>query len=276
MKQKIIWILWLQGEKNMPHVVKLCYNSWLEKNPDYNIILLDNISVHDYITLDKKIIENNNITIQKLSNIIRLNLLETHGGVWIDATCYCNTPLSSWLENNMRTGFFAFSKPGPDRMISNWFIAANKGNSLLKKLNTSHNNFWINNPQIKIYDPSKRNIILKSTFIHKILKKKPTLWLSLFMVKILKVYPYYCFHYLFQKIYNNDPAFKVLWDSTNKISAIPPHNLQTYGLNNQITNEIILELKNKSVPLYKLTHKLNYNKDEKSIFNYLNVNQYHL
>lgn len=276
MEQKIIWILWLQGKKDMPHVVKLCYNSWIEKNPDYNIILLDNISVHDYITLDKKIIENNNITIQKLSNIIRLNLLETYGGVWIDATCYCNTPLSSWLNNNMKTGFFAFSNPGPDRMISNWFIAANKGNSLLKKLNTSHNNFWINNPQIKIYDPSKRNIILKSKFAHKILKKKPTLWLSLFMLKIFKVYPYHCFHYLFQKIYNNNPAFKVLWDSTNKISAIPPHNLQNYGLNNQITNEIIQELKNKSVPLYKLTHKLNYNKDEKSIFNYLNVNQYYL
>lgn len=61
---------------------------------------------------------------QKLSNWIRINLLDRHGDVWTDATCLCMQPLDEWIHDEARSGFFAFSKPGPDRLMSNWFLAS--------------------------------------------------------------------------------------------------------------------------------------------------------
>jgi hypothetical protein len=55
---------------------------------------------------------------------IRIELLNVHGGVWADATTMCALPLDHWLPQRMQTGFFAFERPTPDRLIASWFLAA--------------------------------------------------------------------------------------------------------------------------------------------------------
>ena len=59
-----------------------------------------------------------------LSDVVRLELLARYGGVWADATTYCLSPLDSWLPGATASGFFAFDRPGPDRMLATWFLAA--------------------------------------------------------------------------------------------------------------------------------------------------------
>ena len=70
---------------------------------------------------------------QVYANGVRLSLLDTHGGVWADATTWCRTPLSEWVTP-MPAEFFAFSLSGPDRMMANWFLASEAGTHVVKAL----------------------------------------------------------------------------------------------------------------------------------------------
>ena len=65
------------------------------------------------------------------ADLARLDLLARHGGVWADATCFCVRPLDDWLLPCLPSGFFAFDRPGPDRLLSTWFLAAQPGNALV-------------------------------------------------------------------------------------------------------------------------------------------------
>jgi mannosyltransferase OCH1-like enzyme len=38
---KTVWILWFQGISDAPFLVKKCIDSWVEKNPEWDVILLD-------------------------------------------------------------------------------------------------------------------------------------------------------------------------------------------------------------------------------------------
>jgi hypothetical protein len=70
------------------------------------------------------------VTAASLSDVIRLLLLHEYGGVWADATLYCNSPLDHWLNPFLGSGFFAFANPGPDRRLAAWFIASAENNDL--------------------------------------------------------------------------------------------------------------------------------------------------
>lgn len=88
-----VWILWLQGEAQMPEVVRLCYHSIRENFPQEKteIHLLTQENLFTYICLPDVIIEKFNkgiISVTHLSDIIRFLLLKTYGGMWLDITYY--------------------------------------------------------------------------------------------------------------------------------------------------------------------------------------------
>jgi hypothetical protein len=97
-KFKHIFIIWFQGYENMPEICKMCFKSWKDKNPNWNIILIDNSNIGEYI-------ENKNLTefkkikpIQCYADAVRLYLIHRYGGLYVDATIYCNIPLDKWLK----------------------------------------------------------------------------------------------------------------------------------------------------------------------------------
>lgn len=79
------------------------------------------------------------------SDMIRLQLLCKYGGVWADSTTLCIRPLDAWLCDCCQSGFFAFSNPGKDREMSNWFIASEKNNSLIEKMRHKFSSFFLLN-----------------------------------------------------------------------------------------------------------------------------------
>ncbi|MDB5137632.1 MAG: Capsular polysaccharide synthesis protein [Mucilaginibacter sp.] len=244
---KTIWFLWLQGLDKAPVVVQKCYASWLKHNPGWNVIFLDEKNLTDYISLKPR-----QTTRQALSDILRINLLAKHGGLWVDATCFCTKPLDDWLYNNMVSGFFAFNRPGPDRMLSSWFMAGSKDNYITHIYQTAVDAYWDANPNIAFFE------ISRWYFLNRYLRRmKVQTWFGSFATKILKVYPYFWFHYLFESIYLNDKRIRDMWDTTPKISADIPHKLQFAGLFNPLTDEIKTEIDNKIAPVYKLTWKYN-------------------
>jgi hypothetical protein len=242
---KIIWFLWLQGLAGAPLVVRKCYHSWVKHNPDWQIIFLDKDHITDHIDLRQ-----DDKTQQAFSDILRINLLAKYGGVWVDATCYCNQSLDQWLPGYMGIGFFAFDRPGPDRKISSWFIAAKTDNYLIRSYKDRVNAYWNENPRLTFFESSKW------FFLKKYLQRMgPQIWFSHIVLKVLRVYPYFWFHYLFENIYLKDSEFRQAWDGAAKFSADIPHRLQTIGLFSQLTEEVKLEIDQIAAPVYKLTWK---------------------
>ena len=93
-----IWTLWWQGVEQAPEIVKVCLKSQQENMVSngfqYTVITKDNWK--QFIDLPKHIIEkveNGKITLTHFSDIIRAELLKQYGGIWIDATVFCNKKL---------------------------------------------------------------------------------------------------------------------------------------------------------------------------------------
>lgn len=102
-----IWQLWLQGEENMPQIVKICHSS-VKKFYGDRVVLLDKNSLNKYIELPDYIEEKYKkgiISHANYSDIIRLSLLAKYGGCWIDSTIY----LTDVIPNEIfAADFFSF------------------------------------------------------------------------------------------------------------------------------------------------------------------------
>ena len=214
-----IYINWFQGFEHAPDIVTQCVRSWKFYNPDWNIILLDDTNIHTYVRLEDYIdLSKIQLSPQKKANILRCILLHKYGGVWADATTFCNAPLQTWLPKYIREGFFAFRNPGPDRMLSNWFLYASPNNYIVTK--------WMNH----------------TIQFHK---------------KGRSTYPYFIHHYLFAELYKSDSAYKRMWDKVPLFDAngSGPHYIQLKGMFSTLTPQVQSDILRKITPLFKLTHK---------------------
>lgn len=248
---KKIWFLWLQGLDNAPLLVRNCYGSWVRHNPGWELMLLDENNVRQYITpvADGR-------TKQALSDILRINLLAEYGGVWVDATCFCTKPLDEWLYSYMDTGFFAFERPGPDRMISSWFIAAAKYNYIATTYKNTVNKYWAMHPDLVLITDSRWKKY------NKYIERRGTqIWFNYLVTDILKVHAYFWFHYLFERLYLRDANFRAMWDATPKLSADEPHIISPAKMYSPLTGELKAHIDGRLAPVYKLNWRVDVPED---------------
>lgn len=218
---KTIWMLWLQGWDNAPPVVQGCVNSWRQYNPQWDIRLLTAADLPGLLPDDPGLfaVRNKKLPPEAFSNLVRLALLRRYGGVWADATTYCLVPLDTWVHDAASSGFFGFANPGPDRMLSSWFMAAQKDQILLS--------IW-------------QHYCVAYWQAHE------------------ERHTYFWFHgTLFAKAYAENQALRDVWDNTVKISADGPHYFLPYNdkLLSAFSENGIQALIEASIPLLKLTHK---------------------
>ena len=86
-----IWVLWWQGEENMPAIVKATYHSII-KATDKQVALITKDNVANYIDIPSFIqdkVDAGNMSLAALSDYIRVSLLFKYGGLWIDSTVFC-------------------------------------------------------------------------------------------------------------------------------------------------------------------------------------------
>lgn len=105
-----IWQYWAQGYDNVPEVVKQCLDSVDKWKGDYTIIRLTDANLSDYIQLPDYIIEKKKqgiIPLAQFSDILRVCLLSTYGGVWLDATILLTGPLPQRYSD---MEFFVFQR----------------------------------------------------------------------------------------------------------------------------------------------------------------------
>ena len=138
---RIIHTVWLQGEDAAPPLVRLNQRRWTRLNPDHRLQVLDEAGVMEL--LGPHALALDGMTPQALSDVARVRLLLEQGGVWADASLFPVKPLHAWLPQATRaSGFFAFERPGPDRLISSWFLAAAPGHPVVEAWWREVASFW--------------------------------------------------------------------------------------------------------------------------------------
>ena len=136
---KRLWLYWHQGEAEAPRLVAQCLQTWRDHNPGWDVQVLDAATLPAEVTLDDL---PEDISLQALSDVLRLRLLRRYGGVWVDATAYCVRPLDDWLPPLLSSGFFAFTLPAHDRLIGSWFLAASPGAPLIETWESAATLYW--------------------------------------------------------------------------------------------------------------------------------------
>lgn len=97
--EKIIWQYWGQGMDNevmLPEVVRICFASVDKYKGEYQVIRLSDNTIKEYIHFPDfiwKRMEDGQLSRTFLSDLLRLALLSTYGGVWLDATILLTAPL---------------------------------------------------------------------------------------------------------------------------------------------------------------------------------------
>lgn len=135
---KTVWIFWWQGIEQAPDLVNVCYKSIEEELKGWNIVLITKDNYKQYTEIPEFIIEKLDkgvITLTHFSDILRLNLLLRHGGLWLDATVLCtdgNIP-----DIILQSDLFVYQtqKPGADghaTLMSSWCMWSKPNNFILK------------------------------------------------------------------------------------------------------------------------------------------------
>lgn len=150
-----IWIFWNHGIGQAPKLIQKCFESVCRNKPtEFDIVLLADDNLNEYIQLPDFIWEKYKkgyITTTHLSDIIRLELLCTYGGCWIDATVFCSRIIPDYM---VKREMFLFKASKMDNVVlkmSSWWLAAEKSNRLVHATRNVLYSFWKHEDSVRNY-----------------------------------------------------------------------------------------------------------------------------
>ncbi|WP_437609291.1 glycosyltransferase family 32 protein [Erwinia sp. V71] len=133
---KKIWMYW-EGN-NIPDYIRLMVERISSQNPDHQLTLLNEHSLSDYITPLN--FTAHDIPLANKSDIIRLEILKAHGGIWIDASTLFWQDLS-WVHQRQQQGCYdligfyrdvsTINRHYP--VIESWFLCAPAANPFITR-----------------------------------------------------------------------------------------------------------------------------------------------
>lgn len=129
-----IWVLWWQGEMQMPSIVRCSYNS-ICKMTDKEVVLITKNNWKSYINpapwIEQKVL-NGNMKLPALSDYIRATLLYEYGGMWIDSTVLCIRQIPEWI---FEREFFTIHN---NEVFTNKYVANGRWNVQILGTNRKH------------------------------------------------------------------------------------------------------------------------------------------
>lgn len=151
---KNIWICWFQGIENAPNIVKKCYESVKRNMPDRKITVITKENMNDYVKFPSYIIEKwkkGIISNAHFSDLLRLELLISHGGLWIDSTVYLSNEVPKYVFENRLFLYRGMCYADETFLFNNWFIYAVKDNAYLKTIRDMLFMFWKKENKVRDY-----------------------------------------------------------------------------------------------------------------------------
>lgn len=103
--ERIIWQYWGQGFSNndVPEMVQMCFDSVDKYKGNYEVVRLCDENLHEYIEFPEDVWNKyctGIVGATHFTDLIRIALLATYGGVWLDATILLTDTLEDKLANN--------------------------------------------------------------------------------------------------------------------------------------------------------------------------------
>ncbi len=147
-ERETIWVFWWQGLENAPELVQLCVQSIVRNGAGHPVTVISKENFRSYVDLPDHILrkqEQGIISLTHFSDIIRMNLLSDHGGLWLDATIFASRPIpEEWFSEPMYTG----RNPGGDHTNAsdwNWTsyaLATRKNHPLPTRMKRFFHEYW--------------------------------------------------------------------------------------------------------------------------------------
>jgi len=137
-----VWLFWedsgetLATDASVSFVVPNVLRSWQMHNPDWEVTVLNFATLPQFMDTSKL---KDTMSIEAKTDMIRINVLDRHGGVWSDASAACLKPLDSWIWPFVNeTGYFMFGD------ICSWFVASAPHSELTSKWVAAADAYWAN------------------------------------------------------------------------------------------------------------------------------------
>ena len=263
--KRTMYFFWHEDMEKAPIIVQKCLESWKYYNPTWNIVVMDMTNYSNYLDevedfsvaisdknlltseqacLRRSFIHIENAEITKFTDVLRLFLLERNGGLWVDATCFCNCPLDDWLPNHISQGFFVFDNlTRLGKKSSNWFMYSEPNNYMIR--------MW-KNAMMRTY--KENQVQFRET--------------------------YFIMHDLFDELCETNRIFAEIFENIPKTGQ-NDHNMyfdlqqkgnlfiKNNGFLEPLTSNIRDMIVNKEKYLFKLSHKCDYVLQPQSILAFL-------
>lgn len=143
-----IWICWWTGEETAPELVKQCIRSIRANAGKHPVNLITEENYAQFLTIPEYILEkakHGKIINAHLADYIRVALIAEHGGLWLDATIFCNGTVP---DDCFEIPFFTCKDKTPSgnylsRMQWTTFLLGGwKGNVFFRCLKSAFEVYW--------------------------------------------------------------------------------------------------------------------------------------
>jgi hypothetical protein len=135
-----LWVYWAQGIHHAPPVVQLCHAELRRVHADHQVVVLDQSTAEHHSDLPGYVHDRTRDDPTKYSDVLRLDLLARHGGVWLDATCLPRRGLIERLPELVVSGVFA--PRFRQARIASWLLAATPGDPTMTRLRAAQLVYW--------------------------------------------------------------------------------------------------------------------------------------
>lgn len=231
-----IWQYWGQGTRSqdLPEVVRMSFASIDHYCSDYTIIRLSDSTIHEYLDLPpfvyQRLTEKGGYTRTFFSDLLRLALLATYGGVWLDATILLTGPIPTQYTE---CGFFAFQRDNEEQQQLMW--------------RSSYYTYWGWDERYRV---RLLNSILFAHQGHEIVSAMLDMILY-YWESQSGVIDYFFFQILFHELVQVGPLRS--FDSPELVSDVIPHLLQKKLGSPQLITESVEDIMAR-YPMHKLTY----------------------
>ncbi|WP_350347817.1 capsular polysaccharide synthesis protein [Agromyces sp. G08B096] len=194
-----VWSYWDGPRDEAPPLVRACLDQLERVHPD--ACILDATTVDEVAPIAPEAAAALADHPAQRSDLIRVTLLERYGGIWVDATAFAPEPLADRVAPLLDAGALYLRWPGNE--VSNWFIAARRGNPLIALQRAALERWWRERGDLP---------------------------------------DYFLYHRIFEALRTLDPDARRIARRMPKVSTIPSHLLQLAMLRPYDADEVRLIL----------------------------------
>lgn len=152
-----VWIFWYQGIENAPDLVKSTIKSIKSTMKNKKIVILTKDNLNEYVSLPDYIenkFQKGQITMAHYSDLLRIELLTTFGGLWLDSTILMtNKPF--FIDKDIPLFVFKdvslYRKEELPVAASSWLIYSNGKSNILCLTKELLYEYWKTHSHVSIY-----------------------------------------------------------------------------------------------------------------------------